>query len=548
MGAAAAGSAEATGSPQDATYDALTPVHHQNHMYLEGGTMHHQSRYPNGATLPVDPHRYHAGMEGDLKVETAAFGACGCVPRAAYSTGGSCLVGGDGDAGNMAFVGAGKGDFIIEENYKYVGMGAGDVALVKPRRNWCFCCLAVLFATGLGGWLLWGLLTEPVARQSELPPLPFNCSDNFGIWSVAKNSWCCQSVGKGCPVIEEKPIFIHNEVNKGLDEREFETVARSIEPQWNKKEVKGAFRVADVNKDSSIEAREWVTFAESLKVSATFGAADVKDLAAKNSGVCKLWGDPHILTFDRGLPNFYANGEFWLVKSPKVHIQGRFLGTEYTAGLSCTNKIIIGGPFLQGHMIAVGTLQSGQKDLTVDGQPVLTSFPSSFTLGTLAELTYNGEGEIVDPNGEDRRWEKHIVHMRLPEGVYVTVYRWLNYIDVKIEMPPQATQDGICGNFNRDAADDQTASITERVGALVPSKELLFKRRAPFKMTDQQMELIRRCPDAKLELGKKICLKSMREDQLPDEAGVLTSCILDVCWGDNGHVLSLLKKLDLFKV
>merc|ERR1719401_3018040 len=84
---------------------------------------------------------------------------------------------------------------------------------------------------------------------------------------------------------------------------------------------------------------------------------------------CEFWGDPHILTFDGAKPSFYGNGEFWVVKSDTVWIQGRYLGTSWTHGLAATNKLVVGGPFLKGHKIVVGTTDS--DELTVDGDAVL---------------------------------------------------------------------------------------------------------------------------------------------------------------------------------
>merc|ERR1712039_1139058 len=184
--------------------------------------------------------------------------------------------------------------------------------------------------------------------------------------------------------------------------------------------------------------------------------------------VCTLWGDPHVIAFDQvgtdksQASSFYGDGDFWLVKSDTVHIQGRFEGTRYTEGLAATNQIAVGGPFLHGHKIEVGTLDSGV--LTVDGQPVLSTFPSSYS-GAGFALTYNAQGEVPDvvPEGN----EKRIVHMELPLGVKVRVYQWGNYMDVQVEMSPQPEQDGVCGNFNGDHADDTPQSVIDRVGARV---------------------------------------------------------------------------------
>merc|ERR1719203_2644399 len=65
-------------------------------------------------------------------------------------------------------------------------------------------------------------------------------------------------------------------------------------------------------------------------------------------GVCLFWGDPHVLTFDGARPSFYGFGEFWIVRSDELEIQGRYMGTKYTHGLSATNAVVVGGPAMQG--------------------------------------------------------------------------------------------------------------------------------------------------------------------------------------------------------
>lgn len=166
-------------------------------------------------------------------------------------------------------------------------------------------------------------------------------------------------------------------------------------------------------------------------------------------------GDPHINTFDGGRPSFYGEGEYYIVKSDSVIIQGRYLGTKYTAGLAATDSIAVGGDFLKGHVIAVGSLRDGP--IVVDGMPVLTRFPSEHVLEGVGVLKYSGEGELVDQATKD--WEKKVVTMELPGDVRVEVFRWANYLDLRITMPAQPNQDGSCGNMNADAGDDTTEVI-----------------------------------------------------------------------------------------
>lgn len=120
-------------------------------------------------------------------------------------------------------------------------------------------------------------------------------------------------------------------------------------------------------------------------------------------------------------------------------------GTKYTKGLAATNKVAVGGAFLNDHVIEVGCMESG--DITLDGKPILKTFPSTFSLPDVpdAKITYSTAGKLVD-KATEMFDERHIVHMELPLGVRLTVLRWGNYVDFRLSMKPQPDQDGGCGN------------------------------------------------------------------------------------------------------
>merc|ERR1712039_629859 len=248
---------------------------------------------------------------------------------------------------------------------------------------------------------------------------------------------------------------------------------------------------------------------------------------------CTLWGDPHVITFDQvgtdksQALSFYGDGDFLVVKSSTVIIQGRFEGTKYTEGLAATNQIVVGGPFLRGHKIEVGTRDSGI--LTVDGQPVMTTFPSTYGKGMGFSLRYDAVGEVPDvvPEGN----EKRIVSMDLPLGVKVRVYQWNNYVDVEVEMSPQPGQDGVCGNFNGDHSDDTTQSVIQRVGARVRPSENLLSGRAMIEFTPQMKSMMAaECAATRQASAQAFCSKS-----LGVAAGevIVQSCMFDECFGMN---------------
>mmetsp|Transcript_57638 Transcript_57638/g.150153 ORF Transcript_57638/g.150153 Transcript_57638/m.150153 type:complete len:309 (-) Transcript_57638:103-1029(-) len=247
---------------------------------------------------------------------------------------------------------------------------------------------------------------------------------------------------------------------------------------------------------------------------------------------CTLWGDPHIISFDQvdddksKAYSFYGDGDFHIVRSSTVSIQARFEGTKYTEGLAATNQIVVGGQFLKGHKIEVGTRDSGV--LTVDGKPVLSDFPGNYR-GEGFTLTYNAEGALADvvPEGN----EKRIVHMDLPLGVKVHVYQWNNYVDVQIEMSAQPNQDGVCGNFNGNHGDDTTDAIIKRVGARVRPSEKLLSGQAMIEFTPQMKAMLAaECPAAQQARAQGMCSASLG---LAQGDILVQSCIFDDCFGAN---------------
>jgi hypothetical protein len=224
--------------------------------------------------------------------------------------------------------------------------------------------------------------------------------------------------------------------------------------------------------------------------------------------------------------DFYSPGEYWIVKSSKVWIQGRYLPTRMTSGLAVTKTLAIGGPLLKGRKLFISA-----DSATCDGQPILTGFPSSFSMAGVAELSYNGQGTVLQKGRGGKAL--HIVHIKIndgtPEGIMIQVNRWMepgegHYINVRIVMHAIPGQDGHCGNFNGNPGDDARPAVRARLGTTgVPQQELLFASKTAVVAANRPD--INNCEPTKLSGAKDTC-KAKEHKFIPS-----MSCLIDVCFG-----------------
>lgn len=255
---------------------------------------------------------------------------------------------------------------------------------------------------------------------------------------------------------------------------------------------------------------------------------------------CLFWGDPHVSTFDGAVPSFYGEGEFWIIKSPMIRIQGRYNGTRYTDGLAATHKMVISGEFIDGARIEVGSLTYG--DIEFDDADILSSLGAAFSLpGGKGTISYDADGELIDEAQGDL--PRRVVHMQLPLGLEVTVFRWKNYIDMRIESPPIPGTDGSCGNYNGDKDDDDTRDVFERIGPRVAPGENLFSRRAQMEVTHEMLDMIEHeCIPDVLTAGEVACRSQLPEEQT--NRMMVSSCVFDYCFGAEQHALRTAAKFD----
>merc|ERR1719387_2306939 len=248
-------------------------------------------------------------------------------------------------------------------------------------------------------------------------------------------------------------------------------------------------------------------------------------------GVCSIYGDPHIVTFDHKHASYYTPGEYWIVKSSTVIIQGKYAALPTTNGLAVVKGIAIGGTFLHGHKLIVSTMEAGTV-VTYDGAPVVNGFPGSGkTADGLVSVMYNQAGAMMDEgkglNGQAHDGQMHVLHINLPLQVTLQVNEWNEpgegaYMNVKITMPAQPGQDGQCGNFNGNPADDDRTQVRARLGTQgVPAGALLFPGgKTPIAAGNRPD--INNCPEEKLAVYKKQC---------DDSSTTSMECLIDRCFG-----------------
>jgi hypothetical protein len=243
------------------------------------------------------------------------------------------------------------------------------------------------------------------------------------------------------------------------------------------------------------------------------------------SGTCVIWGDPHILTFDQKRVDFYTPGQYWLVKSASVWIQGEYRPTHATSGLSVMKKIAFGGPFLQSNKLIISSTVA-----TFNGQVILASINTEFNQGGVV-AKYDTLGATMQKGREGKAMK--VIHLSLPSGVNVQINRWTesaegNYINAKISMPSGIAIDGHCGNFNGNQVDDDRIQIRARVGKTgVSQADLLFDGTKIPVINGNRPDL-NDCATAQLDTAHTTC-KEKEHKFIPSMA-----CLIDVCFGGVG--------------
>eukprot|EP00419_Tripos_fusus_P014204 CAMPEP_0172740190 /NCGR_PEP_ID=MMETSP1074-20121228/124351_1 /TAXON_ID=2916 /ORGANISM="Ceratium fusus, Strain PA161109" /LENGTH=371 /DNA_ID=CAMNT_0013570259 /DNA_START=452 /DNA_END=1565 /DNA_ORIENTATION=- len=189
-------------------------------------------------------------------------------------------------------------------------------------------------------------------------------------------------------------------------------------------------------------------------------------------GKCALFGDPHVISFDRvyGPPiTVLTPGEYHLIKSEQLQVQARFGYTRRHKTAASTVGIAVGGSRIKWHTLAVVYVgpAKGIEGFKVfwDGKEILQKYPSTFVS---PDTILSAKFDALDPQKYHREGRHTIAgtHGVLPSflfefgdatGSFLAVYVLMGPDNVNAVVRTRKIedgQDGLCGNFNCNQEDD----------------------------------------------------------------------------------------------
>jgi len=241
-----------------------------------------------------------------------------------------------------------------------------------------------------------------------------------------------------------------------------------------------------------------------------------------------VFGDPHVMTFDGQRADYYTPGEYWIVKSATVKIQGKYAPTHMTNGLSVTKEIGISGSFINNGKLIISVENIFWNGAAVGNFGFASLGTNWHHAHPQISIEYNGQGTIMQNSRAGKAL--HVVHVQLPLGVTLEVNRWSEpeegqYMNVRLTMSAQPGQDGHCGNFNGNPGDDARTQVRARVGRTgVPQGELIFPGgKTPINPTARPD--LNDCAEGQLNVAMAKC-KAAEHTTFPSHA-----CLIDTCLG-----------------
>jgi len=176
------------------------------------------------------------------------------------------------------------------------------------------------------------------------------------------------------------------------------------------------------------------------------------------------------------LKDFLKDGEakdLWLIRGrahdgSTVRIAARYWRNASSTGHQVFLKsLAVSGGFITNRTLVVRPLQD---EITWNNQKetyaILKNKDSAFSIEGLVSATRKASWTSNVVSGST-------VEVQLPKEVKLVITRHQKFLNLAISMPPLATQDGLCGNFNGDSSDDKLGMILSR-GPRVKDENSMF--------------------------------------------------------------------------
>jgi len=358
----------------------------------------------------------------------------------------------------------------------------------------------------------------------------YDCNEGFSNWQESwsnwKQSWCCSHHERGCPTTTEV-TSLQYDCDAGYSN--WEAGWPDVKKTWC---CKTSQRGCPERYDCNAGVGHWQAGWSDSKKSwcckhAHVGCALVQYVPEIKS--CKIWGDPHIITFDETHFVWYRGGDFWILKTDSLKIQGRFQATEWTqqndqTDFSSMTGIAISGLSMGNHRIEIFPLEDTSV-MTCDKIPILKDFGHA-SCGKMT-MRYDTSGHLID--SAMSALEHRILHMSLPQHeLFMQVNLWPNFMNAEIKMRPVVGQDGVCGNANSNRADDSGLLVHHRFGTGVPATESLFSHPIPLHVPAATV------PEKKCSRDKRLRAEAICRKEIHSSWG-LEECVADICV-DHGTV------------
>jgi hypothetical protein len=265
-------------------------------------------------------------------------------------------------------------------------------------------------------------------------------------------------------------------------------------------------------------------------------------------GKCSIFGDPHILSFDRiyGPPiSLVDTGMWWLIKSEQLKIQGRFGYTRRFPKATSLVGFAATGSRMKNHKLAcmyVGP-EMGPSGYRVfwDGKRILEGFPSEY-----AAIDGSMHGKHSNINlSKNRSTERHTIGDTSTEqrsfffvfdnSFRIDVLLGPDNVNMIIHMQKLDGMDGLCGNFNCNQEDDLLNWLEKRgMSSPIPDTQSLFRGlpTPPDWVTEQREDFdVSECDPAVRYRAEKDCLKVNHGERM--------ACIYDACAEDRAAAVEV---------